>query len=317
MASQYKVVNRQISVDSKTEVATINKLSRVVENKVTLVIPAYNEENSIIDQISSVKMAMNETHWSYEIIVVDDGSTDSTPEKAAQDNVRVLKSPQNRGYGAALKLGISHAETEYIVIIDADGTYPAESIPQLLDKAADYDMVVGARIGINVNIPSIRKPAKWFLRHLASYLAGQKIPDLNSGLRVLKKSVVEKFFHILPSGFSFTTTITLACLCNNLLVYYHPIEYAERIGNSKIRPMDAYHFLLLILRTIVFFNPLKVFLPLGAFFFLIGLGKFIYDLFIGNLSETAVMGFLGGFIIWAMGLLSDQIARFSVGIKSH
>jgi len=280
---------------------------------ISVIIPAYNEEKAIGNQIEKVRTMMEKTRLNYELVVVDDGSTDSTLSEISQHDVKVLHFPYNRGYGAALKAGISAAKSDYVLIIDADGTYPVEAIPEMLEKATEYDMVVGARIGVKVYIPWARKPAKWFLRKLASYLAEQEIPDLNSGMRVMKKKVVEKYFHILPSGFSFTTTITLALLCNDYLVYYHPIEYAPRVGNSKIRPVDAYHFLLLILRTIIFFNPLKVFLPFGAAFFLLGLGKFIYDLFIGNLSETAIMGFLGAFVFWAIGLLSDQIARVGLG----
>ena len=166
-----------------------------------------------------------------------------------------------------------------------------------------------------VQVPFSRRPAKWFLRKLAGYVAGQHIPDLNSGLRVMKKAIVERFSFILPSGFSFTTTITLSMLCNDYLVYYHPINYHKRVGRSKIRPVDAYHFLLLILRTIIFFNPLRVFLPLGAALFTVGIGKFVYDLFLDNLSETAVLGVLGAFIIWGMGLLSDQISRVGFGMR--
>jgi hypothetical protein len=148
---------------------------------------------------------------------------------------------------------------------------------------------------------------------LSSYLAGRKIPDLNSGLRVLKRQHVKRFEHLLPSGFSFTTSITLASLCSDLLVYYHPIDYYARIGESKIRATHALEFLILILRTICYFNPLKVFLPLGAFFFFGGLAKFGYDLIIGDLSETAILGFLGGTILWSVGLLADQIARSVLG----
>ena len=199
------------------------------------------------------------------------------------------------------------------MITDADGTYPAKEIPALLERAEQYDMVVGARVGANVAIPFARRPAKWFLTKLASYLAGRPIPDLNSGLRVLKRRHVKRFEHVLPSGFSFTTSITLASLCSDLLVAYHPIDYLERTGQSKIRAAHALEFTILILRTIVYFNPLRVFLPLGAVFFAGGMVKFVYDLFIGNLSETAVLGFLGGTLLWAVGLLSDQIARTGLG----
>jgi glycosyltransferase involved in cell wall biosynthesis len=283
------------------------------EFDVSIIIPAYNEEKSISDQVAKVKAVMDKTDWRYNVIVVDDGSTDDTAEVAAELPVDLIRLPRNSGYGAALKTGTEAAAAEYIVFIDADGTYPADAIPALLSKMSEYDMAVGARIGENTHIPLVRKPAKWFLQKLASYLAGQNIPDLNSGLRVIKKPLLEKFSNILPSGFSLTTTITLALLCNNYFVYYHPIDYFKRVGESKIRPVEAYNFFLLILRTIVYFNPLKVFLPLGAVFFLAGSIKLIYDIFKDNLSESAVMGILSAFIIWAIGLLSDQISKLGIG----
>lgn len=283
---------------------------------VSVVVPAYNEAGGVAAQVAAVRQALRAHDVTHEIIVVDDGSRDATGDEAARADATVVRHPRNRGYGAALKSGIRAATHETIVIIDADGTYPADMIPTLIPYINDYDMVVGARIGSTTHIPLARRPAKWFLRQLASYLTGEAIPDLNSGLRVMKKPLVERFEYILPSGFSFTTTITLSLLCNDFSVYYHPINYYRRTGSSKIRPVDAYHFLLLILRTIVYFNPLKVFLPLGAFLFLGGLGKFIYDLFIGNLSETAVLGFLAAFIVWAIGLLSDQIARLGFHMRA-
>ncbi len=282
---------------------------------ISVIIPAYNEERAIASQIEAIKNVLNTNKINYELIVVDDGSTDNTVAEIKKSDICMIHHPENRGYGAALKTGINTAKNETIVIIDADVTYPAESIPSLLKKAHEYDMVVGARIGSNVHIPFIRKPAKWFLQKLAGYLAGRSIPDLNSGLRVMKKPIVEMFYSILPSGFSFTTTITLAFLCNDYSVYYLPIEYKKRVGDSKIRPVHAYYFLLLILRTIVYFNPLKVFLPLGGILFTAGIGKFIYDIFLNNLSESAILGFLGGTIIWAIGLLSDQIAKAGFGSR--
>ncbi|WP_028580376.1 glycosyltransferase family 2 protein [Desulfogranum japonicum] len=283
--------------------------------EISVVIPAYNEENAVAQEIMNLKKVLDVCDITYEIIVVDDGSKDRTAEEAIGTGVQVLRHVRNRGYGASLKTGINAAQYDHIAITDADGTYPAEALPAMLKLGADYDMVVGARVGPNAQIPTIRKPAKWFLRILASYLAGRVIPDLNSGLRVMKKSVVKRFEYLLPSGFSFTTTITLSMLCNDYLVHYHPIDYFQRVGKSKIKPVDAYYFFLLILRTIVYFNPLKVFLPIGAIFFATGLGKFIYDLFLGNMSETAVLGLLAAFLFWGMGLLSDQIAK--VGMSLH
>jgi glycosyltransferase involved in cell wall biosynthesis len=304
-----------VNVDGHGQRADEKETTSMKQLPVSIVIPAYNEEKGIAAQIEVIKNVLQMNGIKYELIVVDDGSKDNTAEKARLTAVKLLSHPENRGYGAALKTGIDAATYDTIVIIDADGTYPAAAIPDMVEKAHSYDMVVGARTRPNVHIPFIRKPAKWFLQKLAGYLAGRPIPDLNSGLRVMKKSIVEHFMGILPSGYSFTTTITLAFFSNDYLVYYHPIEYKPRIGESKIRPVDAYYFLLLIIRTIVYFNPLKVFLPVGGVLFAAGLIKFIYDLFLKNLSESAVLGFLGGIIIWVVGLLSDQIAKTGLGSK--
>lgn len=281
---------------------------------VSVVIPAYNEEQGIAASVRDVRAALDQAGADYELLVVDDGSQDRTAELARDEGATVVSLPENRGYGAALKTGIRRARHDAIVITDADGTYPAEAIPEILADLVDYDMVVGERTGAEVAIATARGPARWFLRRLAGYLAGRPIPDLNSGLRAMRRDLVQRFEHLLPDGFSFTTTITLSALCSGALVRYRPIAYHPRVGDSKIRPTHALDFLLLIVRTIVFFSPLKVFLPLGAVFFVGGFVKFVYDLFIGNFSETALLGFLGAAILWAVGLLSDQIAR--VGLRS-
>ena len=172
-------------------------------------------------------------------------------------------------------------------------------------------MVVGSRTGAVVRVPLVRRPAKWFLNRLASYLAGRHLPDINSGLRLMRKSLINRYEHLLPDGFSFTTTITLSAACNAHPLTYVPIDYHARLGESKIGPRHAYDFTMLILRTIIFFNPLKVFLPLGAALALAAIVKLIYDVVIGNLSETAVLGILGALIVWAVGLLADQNARMA------
>jgi glycosyltransferase involved in cell wall biosynthesis len=279
-------------------------------DSVSVVMPAYDEAPGIAATIAAVQAVLAALKVDHELVVVDDGSDDGTAEVAAEAGADVVVSlPENRGYGSALKAGIARARHDTVVIIDADGTYPPEAIPALLELAARYHMVVAARTGDSVHVPWARRPAKWFLRMLASYLAGRRIPDLNSGLRLFRKDLVVRFGHLLPSGFSFTTTITLAALSNDVLVAWQPIDYHPRVGHSKIRPGHAFDFLLLVIRTIVYFNPLKVFLPLGAVLFLVGTGKLAYDIVIGNLSETAITGFLGAAVVWAVGLLSDQIAR--------
>ena len=162
-------------------------------NGVGIVIPAFNEEGAISSGIREIREAMDPQDYEYEIIVVDDGSQDRTAELARAEGVTVLSMPENRGYGASLKTGIRHSSFDTIVITDADGTYPAHYIPGLVDQLGQYDMVVGARTGEHVAVPMIRRPAKWLLRVLASYLAGRHIPDLNSGLRVMKRDLVRRF----------------------------------------------------------------------------------------------------------------------------
>jgi glycosyltransferase involved in cell wall biosynthesis len=292
---------------------------RSVAHAVSVVIPAYNEAAHVEGQIRDVHRILEQSDWRYEILVVDDGSTDGTAERAigaaAECGARVLRRERNRGYGATLKQGIEAARFDWILITDADGTYPVDEIPKILAASDGNAMVVGARTGETVKIPLVRRPAKAFLKILASYLAGQELPDINSGLRLMRRDLIERFVHLLPSGFSFTTTITLAATTNDYAVKYIPIDYHARLGESKIRPRHAYDFTLLILRVIIFFNPLKVFIPLGALLALVGIGKFAYDLYLDNLSETAVLGILGALIVWAVGLLADQNARVANNMR--
>jgi glycosyltransferase involved in cell wall biosynthesis len=283
-----------------------------LERAVSVIIPAFNEGPHLAQQIREVDAVMRTTGWTYEIIVVDDGSADNTAAEADLTGVTVLQRVRNRGYGAALKLGVSRARHGYILITDADGTYPTEAIPELLAVAERNAMVVGARTGAEVKIPLVRRPAKAFIRWLASYLSGQHIPDINSGLRVMRRELVLRYVHLLPDGFSFTTTITLASICNGHSVQYLPINYRSRLGSSKIRPRHAYDFTLLVLRVIVYFNPLKVFIPLGAGLATVGAAKLAYDIYRDNLSESAVLALLGALIVWAVGLLADQNARLAV-----
>ncbi len=275
----------------------------------SVVIPAYNEEGAILQTVDEVKRALTPLGITYNIIISDDGSTDGTSTQAAQSTAFVISSPQNNGYGAALKRGIAAGNSTLIAIIDADGTYPADQLPAMLDAAQTADMVVGARDAAMTNVALIRKPAKYCLSLLASYLTQQSIPDLNSGLRVFRRSSLERFIPLLPQKFSFTTTITLCMLCTELRVTYLPITYKRRIGSSKIRYTDFSAFMLLVLRTIVLFNPLRIFLPLGAALFVLGFLKLGYDIAMQDLSETAIFGFLSAIMIWSLGLIADMVAR--------
>jgi len=226
----------------------------------------------------------------------------------------LIQHPVNRGYGAALKTGIKSANGYWILITDADGTYPNEYIPELLKYSDEYDMVVGARTGENVSIPLYRRPAKLFLTKLANYLVGTKIPDLNSGMRLFRKKDSMEYFHILPSGFSFTTTITLSYLSDGFLVKYVPIDYHERHGSSKIKPFrDGMNFILLILKAITYFNPLKVFLPISFIILLAAALLFWYTAFVvGKLADISVIVLIVASIqIGLFGLLADLIVKRS------
>lgn len=275
---------------------------------VTLLIPAYNEEKGIGPVLEQVK----KLGLPGEILVVDDGSTDRTFEAAQVPGITVLRHDVNRGYGQSLKTGILASKYDIIVITDADGTYPNEDIAKLLGYMEYYDMVVGARTGKTVKIPLIRKPAKKFLNLLANYLAGVEIPDLNSGLRVFRKPVAREFFNILPSGFSFTTTITLAMLSNGYRVKYVPIDYHQREGKSKISPIrDTIGFTSLIVRTTLYFNPLKIFMPVSGLVLLAAIALLVYSKFVlGRVMDISVIVLLSAALqIAVIGMLADLIDK--------
>ena len=279
-------------------------------NNVSIIIPAYNEAKGIVNVINEIETLLIEKNNNNEIIIVDDGSTDKTKEKVSSTNARLIEHQQNRGYGAALKTGIKASIYDQIAIIDADGTYPVNYLVELIDNKKNYDMVVGARTGKNVSIPLIRRPAKWALNKLANFLTNYKIPDLNSGLRLFKKNSLLKFLHILPDGFSFTTTITIAMITNNFNVKYIPIDYEKRIGKSKIRPIyDTLNFISLITRMVIYFKPLRVLMPIGLTLLTIDLVKIIYDIQTYNwhiATSTILLGIIA-FNTIILALVADMI----------
>jgi len=281
-------------------------------NEISVVIPAYNEEKGIGQVLDRVEGILRESGWSYEIIVVNDASTDGTGQVLTGRNIKAIEHRENLGYGASLKDGITAAKYEHILITDADGTYPSEAIPCLLAKTGDFDMIVGARTGKNVAIPIHRRLPKWLLRKMANYLAGMRIPDLNSGLRIFKRDAAVRFFNIFPDGFSFTTTITLAFLSNGLRVEYVPIDYNHREGRSKFRPIqDTGNLINLILRTSLYFNPLKIFVPAGICLFVLAILILIYSKFcLGRVMDiTVIVIAMSGLQIIGLGLLADLIDK--------
>ena len=204
----------------------------------SVVIPAYNEENAVRHTVEDVRTHLEPLNIPYEIIVVDDASQDNTRAEAEASGATVTFNDVNSGYGASLKRGVRMAQYEYVAILDADSTYPARYLPGMLAMCRDQDMVVGDRGAAMKNVPLLRRPAKKFLFAFASFLAERKINDLNSGLRVFRKSELIPFLPLLPQNFSFTTTITLCMTSNGKRMIYTPIEYGKRVGKSKIRPID-------------------------------------------------------------------------------
>jgi len=280
-----------------------------MSRSVTVVIPAYNEEGGIAAVIRELSALLRSHGIQVEILVVDDGSRDATAKAAAAGGARVLRHRSNRGYGAALKTGIAAASFDTIAIIDADGTYPASYLPAMLEEIERVDMVVGSRTGQSVKIPLVRRPAKWVLTRLANYLTGARIPDLNSGLRVFRRGVAMQYFPILPDQFSWTTTITLAMHCDKYAVSYLPIDYRERTGKSKIVPWDAGTFFMLMLRTVMLFRPLRVFLPLVLACLIFGAVKMSVDLtHQPNISASALLAFMSALVILLIGMLGDALA---------
>jgi glycosyltransferase involved in cell wall biosynthesis len=275
--------------------------------RLSVIIPAYNEERGVAEVVRRVGRVLADAGIRGEIIIVDDGSRDGTADAARTTAAMVIRHEVNRGYGAALKTGIQAASHDLVCITDADGTYPAEQIPVLVAEMADADMVIGARSKKAVHIPAIRRPAKWVLNVLADYLTGTKIPDLNSGMRVMRRSLPLHYLDILPDRFSFTTTITLAGLCDGYRVKFMPIEYQRRVGQSKMRPIEALGFLILILRTMSYFKPLRIFVPLALAVFAAGGVKFVLDLFYNRLSGTSVLLLLAGLNTLFFGVVADVL----------
>lgn len=291
---------------------------------VSVIIPAYNEEAGVATQIRSIQRTLDEQHLIHEVLVVDDGSSDRTADEALGAGAFVLQHPENRGYGAAIKTGILAARFDVIVIIDADGTYPSREIPALVAKLETADMVVGSRTGNDVHIPKARQLPKWFLRWLASRIVDKAIPDLNSGMRAFRRNCVLQYFPILSNRFSFTTTSTLAFLADNYRVIYHPIDYYERVGKSKIRPWHFMDFTVLVLRMAMLFQPMRVFVPAAFLCGFLGLLKVGFDIFAYGLrtgtfgwsllyqpvlSISAILLLLVGFQLLLIGMLADGLLR--------
>ncbi len=281
----------------------------------SIVVPVFNEENGLPSTIEFFKTFI-EKNPEIEVIFVDDGSTDKSAgmlSSLQEPGIKVIRHNKNKGYGASLKTGLNRAGHEYFCITDADGSYPNEEIPALFDRLLKEEaaMVVGERTGKAVDPGVFRKFSKFVLRKLAEYLSNETITDFNSGLRIAKKSLVLKASGYLPDGFSFTTTLTLFLLSINQPIIYVPIDYHKRQGKSKIRPIrDTLNFLQLITRTVMFFNPLRVFLPLSLLFVALSLLVLLISYLLGRVMDiTTIVLFVTGIQLLALGLLADLIDK--------
>ena len=232
----------------------------VMEHRYSIIIPAYNEEGAIGKVLE--ELLKGEPREAFEVIVVDDCSKDRTAAEAAKYPVRVFSNVQNFGYGYSLKRGIREATNDHIIIMDADGSYPVHELSKLIGEyEKGFDMVVGARQGHHYRGSRVKQIARFFFKLLSEFSTGRRIPDINSGCRVFRKDLALRFFHTLSSGFSFTTTITLAFMLNAYSVSYLPIEYHKRTGKSKVHYVrDTLRSAQIIVEAITFYNPLKIFL---------------------------------------------------------
>jgi glycosyltransferase involved in cell wall biosynthesis len=274
-------------------------------SSVSIVIPAYNEADVIGGVVGGLRAS---APWR-EIIVVDDGSRDSTPATAAVAGAIVITHPYNKGNGAAVKTGIRRATGEFVLIIDGDGQHPPEDACRIVSRLGEYDLVIGAR-SASTQATHTRRFGNQALNQLASYLTGREIPDLTSGFRGARRECLREFLHLLPNGFSAPTTTTLAFLKAGYNVAFEPIEARSRVGQSKIRlARDGAKFLMIILKIITLFSPLRIFLPLSIASFALGAAYAVWTIATqSHVTNSSVLLIMLAVIVFLVGLVSEQIS---------
>jgi glycosyltransferase involved in cell wall biosynthesis len=291
----------------------VEAVEELEELDVSVVLPVFNERGHLRAEIDRIRRAMSASPYTFEIIVVDDGSDDgSEVDLPTIEGIRVICHAHNRGSGAARRTGTSAARGRIVVWTDVDMTYPNDEIPMMVKELDGYDHIVGARRTEEGTKRFVRVPAKWFIRKLASYLTDTDIPDLNSGLRAFRRDVAMQYVHHLPAGFSCVTTLTMSFLSNGYSIKYVPIDYFPRAGTSKFHWWrDTKRYLLQVVRMSLSYNPLKVFLPLGLTFFTIGMGKLVYDWVDKDfrLAANTLLILLASLQAITVGLLADLVVR--------
>jgi len=280
---------------------------------VSVVLPIYNERGHLRAEIERIQAALAASPYTFEIIVVDDGSDDgSEADLPTIEGIRLIRHSHNRGAGTARRTGTTAARGRIVVWTDVDMSYPNDEIPQLVKEMEGYDHVVGARRTEEGTKRLARVPAKWFIRKLASYLTETDIKDLNSGLRAFRRDVAMQYVHHLPAGFSCVTTLTMSFLSNGYTVKYVPIDYFPRAGTSKFHWLrDTRRYLLQVVRMTLSYNPLKVFLPIGLLLLTVGVAKLAYDWVDKDfrLAANTLLILFAAFQTVTVGLLADLIVR--------
>ena len=281
-----------------------------MDQTLTVIIPVYNEEQAIRDTLDELIPIAQLRAW--RIVVVNDGSDDKTEMflNSYQTKCRIISHPTNRGYGAALKTGIRNAETDFIAIYDSDGQHRADDLVRLWEEAPLCDMVIGERAA-GSQMDLFRVPGKWLLSHTANFIVGRRISDINSGLRVFRRDFIKKVLHIMPEGFSFTSTSTIAALKMGFIVKFIPIQTRKRIGSSTVRQFrHGLMVVMLILRLAVLFSPLRIFLPVAISMVVVGILYSIYIIATVRLmlANGALLCFFSALIIFFFGLLVDQVS---------
>jgi glycosyltransferase involved in cell wall biosynthesis len=273
----------------------------------SIIVPFFNEARVIKKVLIDLHTFMQTVGIPFEIITVNDGSHDGGGDIVRTiTGVTLIEHGRNRGYGASIKTGVSHSQYEWILWYDGDGQHTPENVESVLDFAEGEVMVVGARTA--QKNPLIRRPGKMILSAIANYLVDTHIPDLNSGLRMVRKDIFEKFVHLYPNGFSISTTITLSVLKAQYVVRYVPIHIEERVGKSTVSPKDAFRMLSLIFRIITLFSPLRVFMPLTILTAILTFISFCYDVLVHNLTDTTVVLFLSTLMMFSFGVTLDHVA---------
>ncbi len=271
----------------------------------SVIVPAHNESAAVGEVVAGLRAA---GRW-HEILVIDDGSTDSTGEVARRAGAVVIRHPYKKGNGAAVKTGIRRATGEFILIIDGDGQHRVEESVKLVARLGEYDLAVGAR-STSTQATRARRLGNAALNWLASYLAGHSIPDLTSGFRAARRAMLAEFLHLLPNGFSTPTTTTLAFIKAGYNVAFEPIGARPRVGSSKIRFVsDGAKFLLIVLRVITIFSPLRIFAPFSMAALALGAGYGVWTIAtLSHVTNTTVLLVVLGVVIFLVGLISEQIA---------